>query len=590
MNKKYLLILIALTLFTFANSLFNGFLGDDHVVIENNNFYKSSDNLLRLFDKSYLTDGNSLYNHSNQYDHSGSVAYRPVRSLTYVCDYWLWGLNPFGYHLTNLMLHVVNAGLVYFLVFCFLKSNIIAFFSSLLFSLHPVKTEAVCSIGYRADLVACLLSLTAFLFFVRACNVKRNKAGSTPCFVSYLFSLICFFLALFAKESAIVLLGLFVFYDLCFNNLNFKDLAVKSVHRYFSFLAVVLFYLFVYWKVFPNTSLVSVGFMGGDWFSHVLSMFWILGSYVLDLFFPFVVKPLPPLYAPMIEPWMVFKIVFSCLILLLSVGGIFKFYSKGKRAKSFFLFWFLFSLLPVMNIVPIANPMAHRFLYFPSVGFVVFVALFFERLVKGLEEKKDFKNVGKIIKPAVVALCLVCTIPLNMAWKDDFSMGLSLVENHPENEKGYSILGLALFKAGRWTQAREYLIKSADLGSGDPMIYYLLGMVFFDDDKQAEKYFHKSIEMSPAYNSPYLGLGRMFCLNKEYEKAMPYLEKSLEIMPTYSGSGYLIQSYMKMGREDDAKILLEKVSGFLNNKRRVESLRRLIDEADRLVEPVDIGI
>ncbi len=102
MSKKLIFFLSALTFLTFSNSLSNGFVGDDEVVIVRNAFYESWDNLPYLFRLEYLTDSRTFYSPDQKYFHSGSVAYRPVLSLTYFLDYWLWQLRPFGYHLHNL--------------------------------------------------------------------------------------------------------------------------------------------------------------------------------------------------------------------------------------------------------------------------------------------------------------------------------------------------------------------------------------------------------------------------------------------------------------------------------------------------------
>ena len=80
MHRKAILIIAAVTLLTFGNSLGNGFVGDDDVVIVRNTFYTSWKNFPRLFAHDYLTDSDIVFNSKGEYFHSGSVAYRPVLS------------------------------------------------------------------------------------------------------------------------------------------------------------------------------------------------------------------------------------------------------------------------------------------------------------------------------------------------------------------------------------------------------------------------------------------------------------------------------------------------------------------------------
>ena len=115
MHKKAIIIILALGILTFGNSLFNGFVGDDEVLIVKNDFYESWSNFPRLFTSDYITRSEDVFNVNNMYSHTGSVAYRPVLSTSFFFDHWIWGKNPFGYHLTNLILHLCNSVLVYFL-------------------------------------------------------------------------------------------------------------------------------------------------------------------------------------------------------------------------------------------------------------------------------------------------------------------------------------------------------------------------------------------------------------------------------------------------------------------------------------------
>ncbi len=136
-----IILIIFITALVYANSLKNSFVWDDYVVIVDNNFVKSWKNFPAIFRKSYLSPfiKSGSYFFVDSSIGSGETSYRPVVTLSYFFDYSLWRLNAFGYHLTNLLLHITNAVLLYFLINLIAKNKKIALLSSLLFALHPAN-------------------------------------------------------------------------------------------------------------------------------------------------------------------------------------------------------------------------------------------------------------------------------------------------------------------------------------------------------------------------------------------------------------------------------------------------------------------
>jgi len=483
LNIKHIVILIALSLGVFWVALFNQFTGDDHVLFEGNAFYTSWGHWPDLFTQKYSTTS-SMGQESKAVYHSGSVAYRPVLSSTYFWDYSLWKLNPFGYHLDNLLLHTINTILVYLILIQICQDPALALFSACLFCVHPTKVEAVASIGYRADLLACfwqLLSLLAFIYY----RLRKRKSYFAGCLAFY-------FLALFTKESAIIMPLVFMAYDYYFGELVLKDYAMP--------IGLTGFYLYVYFFVFPNTSLVHLQYLGGSFAHHATVIAWIFSRYIIDLILPFQVMMLPPLYLPPIEPLALLKLFSGILIFAALIVAIIKFY-KSNKLISFFLFIFLVGFIPIANIIPLANPMAHRFLYFPSIGFAALLGLIFMRWQNRLRG---------VFQVALIGLCIAVTVPLTMRWHSDLSVARTLVEYYPENIKGHLILGVQFLKIGQKNQAAVEFQKCLQLGDKDPWIYYLMGVAVDDKPQEAAMYFQKAIEVAPNVSTPYLALEQLY--------------------------------------------------------------------------------
>src|SRR5262249_20613828 len=156
-------LIIALTFIFFLPSLYNGFVDWDDVKLLLENFqYRALDwsNLRWMFGTFYMGH------------------YQPLTWLTYALDYFLWGLDPFGYHLANLLLHSINALLFYFLALRLLalsvgaeassRLRLGAFLAALLFALHPLRVESVAWITERRDVLSGLFFFAALLCYLKA--------------------------------------------------------------------------------------------------------------------------------------------------------------------------------------------------------------------------------------------------------------------------------------------------------------------------------------------------------------------------------------------------------------------------------------
>lgn len=139
-------------------------------------------------------------------DSSGAVFFRPLVQLFFLGDFIVWGLTPFGYHLTNLALHLVTSCQVYLFAFLLTRRRMSALLAGALFLFAPGPLEAVIWISGRTDLLCALFYLSALVFFV----LYRRRARVRLLVISVL----AFLLALAAKEMAITLPLVLLLYDL----------------------------------------------------------------------------------------------------------------------------------------------------------------------------------------------------------------------------------------------------------------------------------------------------------------------------------------------------------------------------------------
>jgi hypothetical protein len=163
------------------------FTGTDTLTLIDTSRIKSSDDLLRIFSQPMM--GGTSFADRYQY-------FRPITTLSFSIDYALWGLNPWGYHLTNLLLHVLCACLLYWIVDEISGGySGVAILGALLFTIHPVLAQNVSVISHRQDLLAALFSLMSLRLVVSFMQSRTEKSAWYMRF-AVLFS--CFAMA--AKE------------------------------------------------------------------------------------------------------------------------------------------------------------------------------------------------------------------------------------------------------------------------------------------------------------------------------------------------------------------------------------------------------
>ena len=208
-----LLVFVVLAFATYAPCLTGERVWDDQYLIGDNPFFKSPVFAAEVF-------------RSHLFEESFSTYYRPVQNLSYMLDYWLWGDSTTGYHCTNVLIHAFAAWLLFLLLRRLLpalwngggndpigaRAAIAALLVSLVWLVHPVHNAAVAYISGRADSLAALLALGAWLLWLRARDCSRLAAQL--CWG--LLAALMFLVALCSKEIALVWALLFSLHTLFF--------------------------------------------------------------------------------------------------------------------------------------------------------------------------------------------------------------------------------------------------------------------------------------------------------------------------------------------------------------------------------------
>ena len=541
-NTKFIILLLVLiTALVYVNSLKNNFVWDDYFVIVDNSFIKSWHNFPEIFSKSYLTPITVLK--SGNITGSGETSYRPVVTASYFVDYWLWKLNPSGYHLLNLLLHIANVILLYLFICLLLKNKYIAFLASLFFALHPVNTEVVNVVSFREDLFVFLFFVSAFILFI-----KQDLLSGRKKMFCRIFSIILFLLALFSKEVAIMLPVMLILYDYLFVfNQQWRKLFTCCLSRYGGYLLAVIFYLAVWFNLKSGISdfIAEYPYPGGNFYTNFLTMSGVFLQYTSWLIFPVNIHATLPENTPGFTLYSIFRpeAFFPIILIIFLLLTAFIYHRKSKEI-SFSIFWFFIMLLPVSNIIPISCIMASRYLYIPMVGFCIALAVICFKLLP---------RFNKFVRNAVIVLIIFYSIfsfIRNSVWNNNVTVWKELVEYYPQVPEAHINFAGHLKKIGLLDQAKNEYRIAIQINPYSPVGYNFLGLTLGQEGRYQEsvEYFKKAIDLDKKYLCARNNLAVTYANMMQWDKARAMWLEALKIDPAYEEAKHNLEKLKQLGK------------------------------------------
>ncbi len=375
-----------------------------------------------------------ILHHSYWWPHGESGLYRPLTTLSYLFNYAvLGGANrPAGYHWINFFLHAANVLLVFALLLRLTGAWRTAFCIALLWGVHPALTESVTNMIGRADLLAGFGVLAGLVCYLRSGSAawRIALAGATAAGV-------------FSKESAVVLPGLIVLYEIVCGR-NWRRMIYGCAATALP-IAILLWQRHAVLSAampaefpFTDNPIAGAGFWTGR-----LTAIKILARYLGIALWP-VRLSADYSYAQIAlargsaEDWI-------CWIAVACVGALSVLLWRRSRLAFFFLGFAFLNLLPASNLLfPIGAMMAERFLYLPLVGLTAAAVLALQPAVARAPLPRLAPAVGVAL---IAALLGVRTWVRNLDWADDMTMAAAGVQTSPRAFKFHRLLAARLIES-----------------------------------------------------------------------------------------------------------------------------------------------
>jgi protein O-mannosyl-transferase len=570
-------IIVLVVFLAYLPSINGGFVLDDNLFMAKNQLIRASDGLGKLW---CTTD---------------PVDYWPLTYTAFWFEWRLWGENPAGYHVTNLILHIVETLLIWIILRKLSISG--AFLAAMIFAVHPVNVESAAWIASLKNLLAMLFFLLSILWYLRFVkSASRPTFGRCPVeakqftahcppstahyFLCYWLSLAAFLLAMLSKGSATILPVLLLGIVWWLRPLTSRD-AVRTAP--FFLIALVM-------------AIVNMWFQThgvGQTFHSAAITERLLGAGSVIWFYLY--KALLPVDLVFVYPrWRIGidnPLWWLPLLAAIAVTAVLWLNRKGWGRPLLFAWgFFCVSLVPVMGFTDVGfmqfSLVADRYQHIAIIGVIALLSAGFSAWHQGMR-----REIARV--PTALAIVAVGTITF-MTWRQSgiYSDAITLYQDtlnknpecwmahnnlgralsttgrlqeeikqyeqalrlKPDFAEAHNNLGVALAEIGRPQEAIEHCEQALRIKPDYPEAHYNLGNALFQSGRlqEAIEHFQAAIRLKPDLCEAHNNLGNALKSGGHYQEAIEHYEKALRLEPDYiDAHNNLGLALVKTGRVRD---------------------------------------
>ncbi|MCE5250259.1 tetratricopeptide repeat protein [bacterium] len=464
--------------------------------------------------------------------------FRFLGFLSFALNYHFSNTNVFGYHVVNLLLHLLDSVCVWWLVMLLLSTPVmckktisknkefIALACALLFVSHPMQTQAVTYIAQRFASLATLFYLLTLCFYIKARLIQYGHAR----ILFFLLSVLAAFSGLFTKEIIFTLPFALILFEMgFFHTGDFKQIITSKKTVYYIlpvllFLVLIPILLFIsYRNIFfvfepvisnrPNDPLLTSRI-------YLFTQFRVIVSYIRLLFIPIhqnidhdIPASLSFFGAATVSGFLFLTALFIYAVWI---------YPR-KRLASIGILWFFLTLSIESSFKPLANVMFEHRLYLPMFGF----SLFFVSTLYDLIWERSKKATG-IIFIVIIGIFSVLSFQRNMVWKNEISLWADAAKKSPLKSRPHINLGRAYYNNGNIEEGYTEFVKAQKIEPDNMLVNNNIGYFLFTKGKikEALQYYEKASSMK-VHDGTYMysadiavNYGAALVMDGQYEKGL----------------------------------------------------------------------
>jgi len=552
----HVLILTGLVWIAFGNSLTHDFVWDDYDLIINNKQITQPSSVSGFFARGFWNTDDGNLDQTRDF-------FRPLVMASYALDYRFYGLNPTGFHLTNIFAHMVCAFLVYALAVKLLKNLTVAWVAAAIWTIHPTRVENVVWISGRGDILAGIFFFISCLLFLKWFDTpKRPWIFMTGTAVSYALALLC-------KEMAITLPLVFLLAFFLPENRQYGFQRIKGM---VGALALVTFgYLEIRHLVLGGTAIATPVISTGDLLLTLPKVFGRYIGMVLGM------VPTDPHHADTLCR-NAGSLEFAANFLVMLVYGAISVLAwlRGHYRLFFCFLWFPVTLMPVFNLGSFGDILyADRFLYIPSAGLILAAVSFIHLFVR---------HKGKLVTGITTALCclyLFVNISYDRAcgayWKDNLSLFSRAVKTSPNSPYIQFSLAKTLSDVEAYDDALKAYDKAIVLHPHYLEAYNNKAFVLNRLERYGEALYcsNKVLSAGDAHYTTLVNMGDAFMGFGDLDTAENFYRGSLAIRKTALGYHQLALCLMERGQYERSETQFMAALSLKQNPRIMNNLGAL---------------
>ena len=467
---------------------------------------------------------------------------RPVGYLSFALNYHFHGLDLWGYHLVNLVIHIVNALLVWWLVMLTMATPVMrgqpiarhkgamALFTALLFVSHPLATQSVTYIVQRLASLATLFYLLSLALYVTGRLGEDNKDKRV--FFFYAGSILCAVLGMLTKEIVFTLPFALVLYEFSFIKTDTWriDLRDRGIQIPVIILVIFVGLFFLDFSLVIFKPVPPLLYQGYDYpitaWEYLLTQFSVILTYI-RLF-------IVPVNQNFDYDYPISHSLFEwhTLIGMLSLAGILVFgifLFRRYRLISFGIFWFFLTVSVESSIIPISqNVIFEHRTYLPGLGFfLVLTGVVFYFL------RDRYRQISWGVLVLLILTNIVLTYERNKVWKSDYTLWGDSVKKSPNKPRPLNNYGKALADTGHASEALAYYDKAIKVNPRFYAAYYNRGNARLNliDYKGAVADYEETLSINPNYPDAYYNLGNVLSRQGKMVEAVTCLKEAIRLNP-----------------------------------------------------------
>ena len=493
----------------YANSLHGSFVFDDRVIVLQDP---------RLIDVPTFTDAIDL-----------GGGWRDLLFFTYRLNYYWGGLDTFGYHALNVVLHTLNSVLVFLIILRVSKgSRFVATAGAAVFSVHTLFTSAVSYIWGRSSVLCATFYFTAILLFLIGLETPKRSVRVGH----FLLAAGAGFLAWQVKQEAITLpVFLAAVLWLRSERTNWRWIAPLAAIPAVTVFLIRDQIVALYANVTSNQELVALGF------EPVLAPASYIRTYITSVvgyYFPRFIFPANLSADPHIRPvehWYSPEFLFS-IVALVVVGWVMLRYARSEQLLAIGLAAVVLSPMAAYAAIPLADVVLEHRAYIPGLGVSFLFGWLFQRVG---DRYRQFKFLAPM---AVVLVFTIMTINRNPVWKNDIALWEDAERKAPEKPRPHFNLGQAYQEAKRLPEAAREYEHALQLKPDLHAAYSNIAAIYMDQGalSPAEEMLLRVTEAAPEFADGFINLGVLYTRMNEPERALGALDRALEINPNSSAA------------------------------------------------------